>query len=164
MHLHFKIAASCGHKLQSISISSLATCSHVKISVSSSYRPRSLYDGMSSILWISSIKSSLSSWRRVDFMTVCSFNNIVEWTRVPETQCVGYSIIYGSFINNKVKKGEVAIWIFFRFREKRTYIEVHVSSMHVKPLLIHQLEGYAVENVKSSIIFWTTKIKTLNKY
>jgi hypothetical protein len=58
------------------------------------------------------------------------------------------------WIFRKVKKGEVAIWNFFlRFRAKRTYVEVHVSSMHVKPLLIHQLEGYAVENVKSLIVF-----------
>jgi len=162
MHLHFKTVTGCGHKLQSISISSLATCSHVKISVSSSYRPRSLYDGMSSILWISSINSSLSSWRRVDFMTVCSFNSTVKWARVPKTQCLGSSIIYGSFIRSR--KVKLLFGIFWDLEQKRTYVKVHVSSMHVKPLLVHQLEGYAVENVKSSIVFWTTEVETLNQH
>lgn len=32
---------------------------------------------------------------------------------------------------------------------EETYIEVHVGCMHGKPLMIHQLEGYAIKKVKS---------------
>jgi hypothetical protein len=37
---------------------------------------------------------------------------------------------------------------------RKTYIEIHIGGVHFKPFLIHQLKGYAVKNVKSSIIFW----------
>lgn len=33
-----------------------------------------------------------------------------------------------------------------------TYIEVHVGGMHGEPLLIHQLESYAVQYVEGPVI------------
>jgi hypothetical protein len=41
------------------------------------------------------------------------------------------------------------------YEKGKTYIEIHVTGVHFKPFLIHQFEGYAVKNVKRSIIFCT---------
>jgi hypothetical protein len=123
----------------------ISTSSHVKVFNSSSYRARSLYEGMSSVHLISSTNSSLSNRRRVDFMTVC--NLIVK-------SCEQEFPRYMHSFFNQLYFSWTAMFLLSIWKIQRiTYIEVHVSSMHLKPLLIHQLEGYAVENVESLMIF-----------
>ena len=117
---------------------------------------------MSSIRSTSSIRSSLSSWVRVDFRTSYTMYTLVRTdlnlalnqTAIQHRNNIRKNISIGSVKSSLIYLNN-AVFVIINLKESMvSHIKLHVCRISLKPLLVHYQESHTIKQVKCPLIFW----------